>query len=177
MDWWASSRGGPPTDILAAGVGVVQDLELTEYRTADDISKSRIAKKVVLHYADKVRQLANRMCNGAEKDAMQAGAIGLLAALNKFDPSRKVPFWFFAKQYVSHEINKFLNHGYVCVRWEHSPERRRAEETRFGAGYRSFDYMGENDVTDPGELEGEIRDRDLRYKLGGFLATLDPRDC
>lgn len=80
-----------------------------EYRTASTPDECRkIQAKVIKAYARRVASFVRRRVPREDREeGEQVGAIGVMLALEKYDPARGVPFWGFARNYVLHEIQRW----------------------------------------------------------------------
>jgi hypothetical protein len=100
-------------------------------------AKRRIQAETISTYRAKVEALAKRMVPGPPhvEEATQAGLIGLLIALEKYDPARVAPattahsspFWFFARAYVRNEIQQWISIG---VFWRKDGNRGKNEAAK-----------------------------------------------
>lgn len=91
----------------------------------DDPNRARLREKLVHEYLPLVHYLARRMAQRSEvlPDLVQVGSIGLLNAIDRFDPTRGVEFATFAVPTISGEIRRWFRDTGWCL---HVP--RRAQE-------------------------------------------------
>ena len=95
----------------AAGTKELWDL----YRDARDTQGPSARERLVLDYLPLVRRLCRRFYRSGEPldDLMQVGTIGLLKAINKFDPELGTKFVSYAIPVIVGEIkNYFRDHGW-----------------------------------------------------------------
>lgn len=92
---------------------------------ADDPRRGRLREQLVTEYLPLVHYLARRMAQRSEvlPDLVQVGSIGLLNAIDRFDPNRGVEFATFAVPTISGEIRRWFRDTGWCL---HVP--RRAQE-------------------------------------------------
>jgi len=82
----------------------------------------RLREELILNYEDLVRQIATRFVSRGEplEDLLQAGTIGLIKAVDRFDPSRNLKFSTYAVPTIVGEIKRHLrDHSWqlnVCRR-------------------------------------------------------------
>jgi RNA polymerase sigma-B factor len=105
-----------------------QGLELLRefHQLADgDPRRPELRERLVHEYLPLVHYLARRMAQRAEvlPDLIQVGSIGLLNAIDRFDPTRGVEFATFAVPTISGEIRRYFRDTGWCL---HVP--RRAQE-------------------------------------------------
>ena len=83
-------------------------------RTRDPALRERL----VAEYADLVRALARRFANRGEplEDLEQVGFLGLIAAIERFDPSRELEFSTFATPTVLGELKRYFRDKSWAVR-------------------------------------------------------------
>jgi len=87
--------------------------------------------ELILGHEDLVRQIATRFASRGEpfEDLLQAGTIGLVKAVDRFDPSRNLKFSTFAVPTIAGEIKRYLrDHA-----WQVNVPRR-LKELNFAAG-------------------------------------------
>ncbi len=87
-----------------------RDLLRTYARTRDPVVQARLSAL----YSPLVRRIASGFRRGGEslEDLVQVGYIGLLEALNRYDPDRGPPFRAYAAALVAGEIQHYLrDHG------------------------------------------------------------------
>jgi RNA polymerase sigma-B factor len=91
----------------------------------DDPRRPALRERLVREYLPLVHYLARRMAQRSEvlPDLIQVGSIGLLNAIDRFDPSRGVEFATFAVPTISGEIRRWFRDTGWCL---HVP--RRAQE-------------------------------------------------
>jgi RNA polymerase sigma-B factor len=91
----------------------------------DDPRRPTLREQLVHEYLPLVHYLARRMAQRAEvlPDLVQVGSIGLLNAIDRFDPARGVEFATFAVPTISGEIRRYFRDTGWCL---HVP--RRAQE-------------------------------------------------
>jgi RNA polymerase sigma-B factor len=92
---------------------------------ADDPRRAVLRERLVREYLPLVHYLARRMAQRSEvlNDLVQVGSIGLLNAIDRFDPRRGVEFATFAVPTISGEIRRWFRDTGWCL---HVP--RRAQE-------------------------------------------------
>lgn len=78
-----------------------------------EYAKSRdehIREELVLHYMNLVRYLASKFVNRGEslEDLVQVGCIGLINAIDRFDPSKEVEFTTYATPTIVGEIKRYF---------------------------------------------------------------------
>ncbi|MDQ0163487.1 RNA polymerase sigma factor SigB [Aeribacillus alveayuensis] len=83
---------------------------------------SKAQEKIVKHYYDLVQALAEKYGNGKghKEDLMQVGMVGLLGAINRYDPSIGKSFEAFAIPTIIGEMKRYLRDKTWCVhvpRW------------------------------------------------------------
>lgn len=85
----------------------------TLYRAAGERERVGLKAAVVAKYRGHVIKLARQVCPFPNRwpDAEQAGAEGLLVALDRFEPSTGAFFWSYAADWVRKHVQKFLNAG------------------------------------------------------------------
>jgi RNA polymerase sigma-B factor len=93
--------------------------------SADDPARARLREDLVREYLPLVNYLARRMSqrNDLMPDVLQVGSIGLLNAIDRFDPNRGVEFATFAVPTITGEIRRHFRDTGWCL---HVP--RRAQE-------------------------------------------------
>jgi RNA polymerase sigma-B factor len=91
----------------------------------DDPRRPALRERLVHEYLPLVHYLARRMAQRSEvlPDLVQVGSIGLLNAIDRFDPARGVEFATFAVPTISGEIRRYFRDTGWCL---HVP--RRAQE-------------------------------------------------
>lgn len=106
----------------AYGLGLLREFHSLE---PTDPRRNRIREKCVHEYLPLVHYLARRMAQRSEvlPDLVQVGSIGLLNAIDRFDPDRGVEFATFAVPTISGEIRRYFRDTGWCL---HVP--RRAQE-------------------------------------------------
>lgn len=177
---------------------VAQSKPEQRYKKATDPKeRRRLATAVVLAYRPHVARLVRKTVPAKHwREAEQVGEIGLLVALEKFDPERGAPFWALAKQWVRHEIQKWL---YVGVYWrpryfydfpshrnQRSPkvisaelaEAKRHQRPLLVAQFGNID----DDLIGPIEnppltVEDLVSDAEAKSRLRAFIATLSEEDA
>ncbi len=115
----ASRRGlRGPDDRAPAGVGRAPVPPGRGPHRSDD---PRIHERLVLRYLPMVRRIAIRYAglDADLEDLVQAGTIGFLNALRRYEPDRRVPFEAYACRYIAGEIQHSLRDGaiYRLPRW------------------------------------------------------------
>lgn len=95
-------------------------------KTSDPAERRRFRAEVVLAHQDRLDRLVRRMVPAPQHraEAKQAGAIGILLALEKYDPDRGVAFWTFAYWFVREEIRTWMGKGFY---WAQMPNRGKSE--------------------------------------------------
>ena len=141
---------------------------LSAYRENDD---ARARERLVKLYMPLVEGLANRHDRrGAEHDDLvQAGSIGLLNAIERFDPKRGDEFAAFAVPTIAGEMKRHLRDRAAIVRLPRSlheasvrlPRAREALTARLGRGPTAAELAAEIRVSeeDLGRLESTIAQR------------------
>ncbi|MGQ0845709.1 MAG: SigB/SigF/SigG family RNA polymerase sigma factor [Sporichthyaceae bacterium] len=96
-------------------------------RDADEAERERIQEELVVRYTGLVRWLAARYANPAvdADELAQVGFVGLVLAIQRFDPDRGIEFGAFARPTVQGEIRR---HFRDKRRWIRMP--RRIQETK-----------------------------------------------
>jgi RNA polymerase sigma-B factor len=96
-------------------------------QTADEAERARIQEELVQRYTGLVRWLASRYANPAVdiEELAQVGFVGLVLAIQRFDPERGTDFAAFAKPTVQGEIRRYFRDK---RRWIRLP--RRLQETK-----------------------------------------------
>jgi RNA polymerase sigma-B factor len=174
---------------------------LSAYRENDD---ARARERLVKLYMPLVEGLANRHDRrGAEHDDLvQAGSIGLLNAIERFDPKRGDEFAAFAVPTIAGEMKRHLRDRAAIVRLPRSlheasvrlPRAREALTASLGRGPTAAELAAEIRVSeeDLGRLEttiarageetasdstsGELEASEARLLLSGAFRTLDDTD-
>ena len=174
---------------------------LSAYRENDD---ARARERLVKLYMPLVEGLANRHDRrGAEHDDLvQAGSIGLLNAIERFDPKRGDEFAAFAVPTIAGEMKRHLRDRAAIVRLPRSlheasvrlPRARETLTARLGRGPTAAELAAEIRVSeeDLGRLEstiarageetasdsgsGELEASEARLLLSGAFRTLDDTD-
>ena len=174
---------------------------LSAYRENDD---ARARERLVKLYMPLVEGLANRHDRrGAEHDDLvQAGSIGLLNAIERFDPKRGDEFVAFAVPTIAGEMKRHLRDRAAIVRLPRSlheasvrlPRARETLTARLGRGPTAAELAAEVRVSeeDLGRLEstiarageetasdsgsGELEASEARLLLSGAFRTLDDTD-
>lgn len=174
---------------------------LSAYRENDD---ARARERLVKLYMPLVEGLANRHDRrGAEHDDLvQAGSIGLLNAIERFDPKRGDEFAAFAVPTIAGEMKRHLRDRAAIVRLPRSlheasvrlPRAREALTARLGRAPTAAELAAEIRVSeeDLGRLEstiarageetasdsgsGELEASEARLLLSGAFRTLDDTD-
>ena len=174
---------------------------LSAYRENDD---ARARERLVKLYMPLVEGLANRHDRrGAEHDDLvQAGSIGLLNAIERFDPKRGDEFAAFAVPTIAGEMKRHLRDRAAIVRLPRSlheasvrlPRARETLTARLGRGPTAAELAAEIGVSeeDLGRLEstiasaseetasnsgsGELEASEARLLLSGAFRTLDDTD-
>jgi RNA polymerase sigma-B factor len=104
----AESTGGPPGGVAAPGVaaGLADDAELLRrfHATRDPA----IREELVNRYMQFARSMALRYRGGSEptEDLIQVASLGLVNAIDRFDPERGIPFLAFAAPTVLGELRR-----------------------------------------------------------------------
>ncbi|MGQ0843857.1 MAG: SigB/SigF/SigG family RNA polymerase sigma factor [Sporichthyaceae bacterium] len=109
-------------------VSTTDDHELfLALQTADEAGRERIQAELVERYTGLVRWLASRYANPAVDidELAQVGFVGLVLAIQRFDPERGCDFAAFAKPTVQGEIRRYFRDK---RRWIRLP--RRLQETK-----------------------------------------------
>ncbi|MGQ0843180.1 MAG: SigB/SigF/SigG family RNA polymerase sigma factor [Sporichthyaceae bacterium] len=104
------------------------DVELfRELASAEGAQRERLQTELVSRYAGLVRAIAGRYANpGVEvAELRQVGYLGLVLAIQRFDPERGVDFVSFARPTVTGEIRRYFRDK---RRWVRLP--RRVQETK-----------------------------------------------
>lgn len=174
---------------------------LSAYRENDD---ARARERLVKLYMPLVEGLANRHDRrGAEHDDLvQAGSIGLLNAIERFDPKLGDEFAAFAVPTIAGEMKRHLRDRAAIVRLPRSlheasvrlPRAREALTARLGRGPTAAELAAEIGVSeeDLGRLEStiarageetaadsvssELEASEARLLLSGAFRTLDDTD-
>jgi RNA polymerase sigma-B factor len=174
---------------------------LSAYRENDD---ARARERLVKLYMPLVEGLANRHDRrGTEHDDLvQAGSIGLLNAIERFDPKRGDEFAAFAVPTIAGEMKRHLRDRAAIVRLPRSlheasvrlPRAREALTAKLGRGPTAAELAAEIRVSkeDLGRLEstiaradeetasdsgsGELEASEARLLLSGAFRTLDDTD-
>jgi len=96
-------------------------------QTADQVERAHIQEELVQRYTGLVRWLASRYANPAVDldELAQVGFVGLVLAIQRFDPERGTDFAAFAKPTVQGEIRRYFRDK---RRWIRLP--RRLQETK-----------------------------------------------
>lgn len=159
-------------------------------KTTDDAERKRIRALAIRVYQDLVFSVVRRSVDRQHwPEAMQAGAVGILIALNKWDPERigedrGHAFWFFARRWVQDEIQKWIDRG---VYWR-PRSRGRAASHELSALHRnpvSLDAPAPAAVdtnlyslfpANQPSIEELAADAELRGRLFQFAATLTNKE-
>lgn len=142
----------------------------TAYKnTSDPRARRRIQGEIVVKYRGRLASYVRRHLSARHwQEAEQVGAIGLLVALEKFEPSRGVPFWFFAVQWVRKEIQRWLNHG---VYWR--PHTNGAKGRQTHDEHRAHgEFQDEAHVSETENVEDLVSTAEGLSRVGQFLDTL-----
>jgi RNA polymerase sigma-32 factor len=175
----------PDLDLLDAG----EERRLARrYRATRD---PRIAERLVRGQLRMVMMIAKhyRFSGHDERDLFQAGAVGLLHALAKYDPDRGVRLSTYAVSWIHAKILAFLweNRRLVRAAWRRrSRAREEARDHEAAEALRRHLRTPERDLDlplpapddqRPDRLveDAELRAR-LRRSVDGFAATLSPRE-
>lgn len=78
------------------------------YRTAKSIERRRIQVEIVRACRPFLAWLARGLAPDDAPDAEKVGVVGVLIALEKYDPARGA-FWPFARPFVRDEIERWLS--------------------------------------------------------------------
>jgi RNA polymerase sigma-B factor len=174
---------------------------LSAYRENDD---ARARERLVKLYMPLVEGLAHRHDRRGtdHDDLVQAGSIGLLNAIERFDPKRGEEFVAFAVPTVAGEMKRHLRDRAATVRLPRSlheasvrlPRAREAFTARLGRGPTSAELAAELGISDEdlGRLEStiarigeatagdsgssELEASEARLLLSGAFRTLDDTD-
>ena len=147
-----------------------------EYRNATTAARRRsLQTAVVVAYRDRIAALVRRRFPAELRDeAAQVAAIGLLVALEKYDPDRGVPFWPFAVPWVRSELELWVGHG---VRWRPSTKgamgRRVAVESLIHA---AFDAERHDRASEGDSVEDLVGNAEVLRLVSAFLAELPAED-
>jgi RNA polymerase sigma-B factor len=116
-----------PTQVATLTADSTDDQLFRALATADGAEKERIQELLVRRYDGLVRWLAGRYAGRAvESDELcQVGYVGLVLAIQRFDPDRGFDFASFAKPTVQGEIRRYFRDK---RRWIRLP--RRLQETK-----------------------------------------------
>lgn len=84
--------------------------ELADARSiGDDVAVARIREELIVTHLGLVRHVARRIHGGASPDdLMQAGTIGLIEAVDRFDPDRGTEFATFAVRWIQGPIRELI---------------------------------------------------------------------
>lgn len=153
-------------------------------RATDRIERKRLAEAVLAAYRPRVKGLVTGRCPPAfRRDAEQAGAIGLLVALEKYDPTRGVPFWVIASQWVKDEIQKAIATGLL---WRPRARNRTREAAMAARGEdpvaaRRMDRQHVNVDSardlEADDVEDQVAEAEATGLLREFAATLSAEDA
>jgi RNA polymerase sigma-B factor len=117
-------------DTITTTAAPIADLDLfRRLATAEGAEKERIQAELVEHYSGLVRGIASRYANpGVEIDELrQVGYVGLVLAIQRFDPERGIEFTAFARPTITGEIRRYFRDK---RRWVRLP--RRVQENKAG---------------------------------------------
>ncbi len=147
---------------------------LREYRERGDRSAR---ERLIAQYLPLVRGLARRYAGRGEQldDLVQVGAIGLINAIERFDPDRGVDLPAFAVPTISGEIQRHLRDRVAPIRMPRREGRAAAEPPpsveSLSAGRSDREAAALPGVLEPGFELGEDR-----AALERAFRVLDPRE-
>jgi RNA polymerase sigma-B factor len=162
-------------DTTAARIAEI-DAAARTYATTRD---SRAREVLVHHCRDLVRGIASEFRNAQqEEDLVQVGYLGLLNAIEHFDPTRGTPFLVFARHFVRGEIRHYLRDHYGVMRRPRWLDRVNgqieevvAEHLNARGRYPALDELAERLGLDPATLAEILKTREVVRTL-----SLDAED-
>jgi RNA polymerase sigma-B factor len=147
---------------------------LRDYRERGDRSAR---ERLIAQYLPLVRGLARRYAGRGEQldDLVQVGAIGLIKAIERFDPDRGVDLPAFAVPTIAGEIQRHLRDRVAPIRMPRREGRAAVERApaveSLSTGSRDREAAGVPGVLEPGFELGEDR-----AALERAFRVLDPRE-
>jgi len=104
--------------VSAAGRGLSQPQAAALQRAYHDTRNLRARERLIEAYLPLVRALAQRFAHRGERleDLVQVGSIGLIKAVDRFDPERGVGFAAFAAPNIVGEIKRHLRDRAALIR-------------------------------------------------------------
>ena len=121
--------------------------------------------RLVAHVAEKYYAAA-----GSQEDLVGIGAIGLIKAVDSFDPARRVRFASYASQCIENEIRMHLRH----TRREGTPLS--LQEPLEGRANDSGQLTLEDALPDERVMEDDCERRDSAERLRAMVGSLPPRE-
>lgn len=156
---------------VAAGRAELDALLAAARRGGDHDARERLVRR----YLPLVRGLARRHARRGESvdDLVQVGTIGLIAALDRFDPRRGSDFLPFAVSYVAGEIKRHLRDRSSTIR---VPRRVQALDVEAAERARSPVSLSEDpDSAPPGDAD-LFEVVAARVLVAAGARALDPRE-
>lgn len=150
----------------------------TTYRgTVDHVARRRIQSEVVTEYRNRVASyVRRRLAPRHWQEAEQVGLIGLLVALEKFDASRGIAFWFFAVTYVRDELNAWMGHGVFWRPRSHDMKRDSKNPLRAVVSLHN-ELDTETVAADAPTVEDLVATAEGLSRLSEFVRTLSREDA
>jgi hypothetical protein len=165
--------------------------EVTYKNATTPTERRRIQAAVVEAYRGRVSALVRRSIPAEHREeGEQVGAIGLLVALEKYDPTLGAPFWHVAQLWIRKELQRWTSHGIHwrpntngakgrTVHTEHltptSMDAPRRDADSFGGDHRE-ETLHDRIVTTSPNVEELFADAEATARLDGFLSTLNLDD-
>lgn len=148
------------------------------YRTVGAAERRQIQSEVVREYQYLVQRVLSREVVRREHiaDGIQEGTIGLLLALEKFDPSLGIPFGGFAHQYVRLEVQRWLDSAVRASPRSHEKHRYETREKQLDFFPLETIFWVADLVTNTSTPEEEFSKRELYRRVESFLLTLTDRE-
>ncbi len=98
----------PVAEVPGIARGPVDDGMLVRYRTAEGVERERLKAEIVERHIGLVRFLVRRYASKGEAydDLVQVGMLGLLGAIDRYEPDRGVRFASFARPSILGELKR-----------------------------------------------------------------------
>jgi RNA polymerase sigma-B factor len=135
----------------------------------------QVRERLVRRYLPLVRAIARRHAQGGENldDLVQVGTIGLIRALDRFDPRRGRDFLPFALPYVGGEIKRHLRDRSSTIR---IPRRVQADDAEAARRARTLVSLSDDPDAGPAETVDLFDVVAARILVSKGVRVLDPRE-
>ncbi|HXX40128.1 MAG TPA: sigma-70 family RNA polymerase sigma factor [bacterium] len=158
---------------LAAGqdVGSSEPAVLDVFRQYRRTKDVRLYHRLVCQYLPLVRKIARRYVRQSVSldDLIQVGAIGLMTAVNTFDPARNVKFETYAYHHVAGEIRHYLRDDADLMRTPRWARKAYGEMKTAAAGLQQ--ELGRSATLPEIAQRMRVSEEELREVLRAYGAT------